>query len=181
MFNTSTNKLTTRDIAFYGLFIALVYVATRFINVPGPTPGGLFHLGNVMAFSIAIVFGKKAGAVSGALGMTLFDLTSSYFAWAPFTFIIRFAMGYVLGAMASKAGDNKTKTVVYSLFGILISTIIMIAGYYAAEVILYSNLYLPIKSVYGNFMQCVVGTVIGLPLAATLKIAFKARNISVEM
>jgi uncharacterized membrane protein len=175
------NKLTTRDIAFYGLFVALVYVATRFINVPGITAGGLFHLGNVMAFSIAIVFGKKAGAVSAALGMTLFDITSQYFAWAPFTFIIRFAMGYVIGSMASMAGDNKIKTTIFSFAGIVIASVIMIGGYYVAEVILYGNLYAPLQSVGPNFMQCVVGTVIGLPLAVSLKLGFKARKISIEL
>jgi uncharacterized membrane protein len=175
------NKLTTRDIAFYGLFIALVYVATRFINIPGPGSGGLFHLGNVMAFSIAIVFGKKAGAVSAALGMALFDLTSPYFAWAPFTFIIRFAMGYVIGYMANAAGENKIKTIVFSFLGIVIASVIMIAGYYGAEIILTGNLYTPLVSVGNNFMQCVVGTVIGLPLAVSLKLGFKARKISFDL
>jgi uncharacterized membrane protein len=175
------NKLTTRDIAFYGLFIALVYVATRFINIPGATAGGLFHLGNVMAFSIAIVFGKKAGAVSAAFGMALFDLTSSYFVWAPFTFIIRFAMGYVIGYMASIAGDSKIKTLISSFLGIVIASVIMIAGYYIAEVILFGNLYAPLESVGPNFMQCVVGTVIGLPLAVSLKLGFKARKVSFEL
>ena len=174
------NKFTTRDIAFYGLFIALVYVATRF-NIPGPGAGGLFHLGNVMAFSIAIVFGKKAGAVSAAVGMALFDLTSPYFIWAPFTFVIRFAMGYVIGYMANAAGDNKIKTIIFSFSGIVIASVIMIVGYYGAEVILLGNLYAPIGSVGANFMQCVVGTVIGLPLAVSLKLGFKARKISFEL
>lgn len=181
MRNESKQKFSTRDIAFYGLFTALIYVATRFINIQGPTPGSLFHLGNVMAFSIAIVFGKKAGAVSAALGMALFDLTSPYAIWAPFTFIIRLAMGYVIGYMASVAGDNKVKTIVFSFLGILIATIIMIGGYYVSEVILYRNIYAPLQSVWANFMQCVVGTVIGLPLAIALKIGFKARNFNLEM
>jgi uncharacterized membrane protein len=177
----SKHRFSTRDIAFYGLFTALIYVATRFINIQGPTPGSLFHLGNVMAFSIAIVFGKKAGAVSAALGMALFDLTSPYAVWAPFTFVIRFAMGYVIGHMASIAGDNKIKTIVFSFLGILIATVIMIGGYYVSEVILYRNIYAPLQSVWANFMQCLVGTALGLPLAATLKIGFKARKVNLEM
>jgi uncharacterized membrane protein len=181
MYNNSKNKLKTRDIAFYGLFTAVIYVATAFVNIPGPTPGGLFHLGNVMAFTIAIVFGKKAGAVSGALGMALFDIASPYAVWAPFTFVIRFAMGYVIGYMAYISPESKLKTTLFSFLGILIATIIMISGYYVAEIILYHNLYLPLKSVWGNFMQCVVGTIIGLPLSASLRIGFKYRNISLKI
>lgn len=67
MNNTTTNQSKIKNLALYGLFIALVYVATRFINIPGPTSGGLFHLGNVMAFTIAIVFGKKLVPYRGRL------------------------------------------------------------------------------------------------------------------
>lgn len=181
MNRNSKSNFSTKDLTLYGLFIALVYVATRFINIPGPTPGGLFHLGNVMAFTIAIVFGKKAGAISGAFGMALFDLTSPYAIWAPFTFIIRFAMGYAIGLLANKAEDGKIKPIIYSFIGILIATVIMIVGYYIAEIILYGNIYAPLQSVYGNFMQCVVGTVFGLPLSISLKAAFKNRKIISNM
>jgi len=173
----SKNKFNTKELALYGLFIALIYVATRFINIPGPTPGGLFHLGNVIAFTIAIVFGKKAGAVSAAFGMALFDLTSPYAVWAPFTFIIRLAMGYVIGYFASKGEDSQVKGFIFNITGICAATIIMIVGYYIAEIILYGNIYAPMLSVWPNFMQCVVGTVLGLPLATSLKAAFKRRKV----
>ncbi|WP_238883943.1 ECF transporter S component [Clostridium sp. YIM B02551] len=178
MTSNTTNKSKTSDIALYGLFIALIYVATRFINIPGPTPGGLFHLGNVMAFTIAIVFGKRAGAISAAFGMALFDITSSFLPWAPFTFIIRFAMGYTIGYLSDKGTNGKaSKSLFFNLLGIALATIIMIGGYYIAEVILYGNLYAPIQSIWGNFMQCVVGTVLGLPLATAVKSAFIKRNL----
>ena len=176
-----TNQSRTKNVALYGLFIALVYAATRFINIPGPTPGGLFHLGNVMAFTIAIVFGKKSGAVSGAFGMALFDLTSPYAIWAPFTFVIRFAMGYILGYLSSKGDSSKLKSIAFNSLGIIIASIILIVGYYIAEVILYHNFITPLESVWGNFMQCVVGTVIGLPLSTSLKLAFKSRHIATEL
>jgi uncharacterized membrane protein len=181
MTNNSANKFKTRDIAMYGLFTALVYVATRFINIPGPTQGSLFHLGNVMAFTIAIVFGKKAGAISGAMGMALFDITSPYAVWAPFTFIIRFAMGYVIGSMAYAHESSKIKSFTFNFLGIVIATVIMVVGYYAAEIILYKSLYAPLQSVWGNFMQCVVGAAIGLPLSAALHAGFKHRKISTQI
>lgn len=177
----SKSNFSTKDLTLYGLFIALVYVATRFINIPGPTPGGLFHLGNVMAFTIAIVFGKRAGAISGGFGMALFDLTSPYAVWTPFTLVIRLAMGYVIGLLANKDESSKLKSILFSFIGILIATVIMITGYYIAEIILYGNIYAPLQSVYGNFMQCVVGTVLGLPLSISLKTAFKNRKIITNM
>ncbi|SHI34471.1 Uncharacterized membrane protein [Clostridium cavendishii DSM 21758] len=186
-------KVNVRNLTLYGLFIALVYVATRFINIPGPTPGGLFHLGNVMFFTVAIVFGKKAGAISGGIGMALFDITSPYAVWAPFTFIIRFAMGYIIGVMACreiviyekdskfKKKFKKIQPIVNNSIGIVLATIIMIVGYYITEIILYGNIYAPLQSVYGNFMQCVVGTILGLPLASSLKAGFKSKKIVLDI
>lgn len=193
MMNNKSKKLNIRQITVNGLFIALVYIATRFINIPGPTPGGLFHLGNVMFFTIAIVFGKKAGAISGGIGMALFDITSPYAVWAPFTFIIRFTMGYIIGGMASKEivvkeKDSKFKKrfkkvqpIINNFIGIVLATVIMLVGYYITEVILYGNIYAPLQSVYGNLMQCVIGTVLGLPLASSLKAGFKSKNVVLDI
>lgn len=168
-----------RNLVLNGLFIALVYVATRFINIPGPTPGGLFHLGNVMAFTIAIVFGKKAGAISGGVGMALFDLTSSYAIWTPFTLVIRLAVGYIIGLSAEKFIKKKLYNIVSILVGITLATMVMIIGYYLSEVVLYHNFITPLQSVYGNFMQGVIGAIIGVPFALTLREALKKANINI--
>ncbi|KNF10072.1 putative membrane protein [Gottschalkia purinilytica] len=50
-----------------------------------------------MLFISSIVFGKKKGAISGAIGMTIFDVLSGWVAWAPFTFVVRWIMGYIVG------------------------------------------------------------------------------------
>ncbi|CEH35259.1 ECF-type riboflavin transporter, S component [Romboutsia lituseburensis] len=57
----SNQKNTTRDLVETALLIALVFIATRFINIrlPIASSGGLVHLGNTMLFIAAIVFGKK--------------------------------------------------------------------------------------------------------------------------
>lgn len=76
-------KFTTKDIVETSLLIALVFIATRFINIrlPIASNGGLVHLGNTMLFISAIVFGNKKGACAGAFGMALFDLLSEWAIW----------------------------------------------------------------------------------------------------
>lgn len=175
-------KINTMEIAFYGLFTALVFVATRFINIQlGPTQGGLFHLGNAMSFTIAIVFGRRAGAVSSALGMTIFDLASGFAVWAPFTFVIRFAMGYVIGYMAFQDREHKVKNGVLTFAGIIVASFIMIAGYYVAEWIILGNFWAPMQSIFGNVMQCVVGTVAAIPFSAALRIGLRNNNLATNM
>ena len=99
-------KVNTKDLVETALLIALVYIATRFINIrlPIAASGGLVHLGNTMLFIAAIVFGPKKGAAAGAFGMGLFDLLSEWAMWAPFTFVVRGIMGYIIGKIAWSNG-----------------------------------------------------------------------------
>lgn len=76
------NKITTKTLVRTALLTALVFVATSFINIRLPflSNGGLVHFGTAMLFITAIVFGKEKGAISGAIGMAIFDLSSG---WVP--------------------------------------------------------------------------------------------------
>lgn len=168
--NKEKNKFTTRDMVVTALLTALVFVSTFFIHIQLPimASGGLVHLGNVMLFAIAIVFGKQKGAIAGAVGMALFDLSSGWAVWAPFTFIIRGVMGYMIGAIAWSKGRDGNSFVI-NLFAIVLSAIWMIAGYYVSEVILYGNWIAPMASIPGNITQLVIGAAVGLPFAKVLK------------
>lgn len=160
----------TREIIFVGLLVALVFVGTKFINIrlPFAPNGGLVHMGNPVLFMAAILFGRKKGAAAGAFGMALFDLMSGWVAWAPFTFVIRGVMGYLIGRVAW-AKERKGESVAWNLAGILIASVWMIFGYYMTEVILYGHWMTPLTSIPGNLIQLAVGAVLGIPLAVGLK------------
>jgi uncharacterized membrane protein len=172
--NTEYQKTATnvkiKDMVISALLIALVFVATRFINFRLPTSvnGGLVHLGNTMLFIAAIVFGKKKGAVAGAFGMALFDLLSEWAYWAPFTFVIRGVMGYLIGLIAYSKGRNGND-VMWNGIAIVISGVWMIAGYYVSEIILYHNVLVPLTSIPGDITQIALGAIIGLPAAHAIK------------
>lgn len=159
---------TVKTLVLNALFVALTLVATMFINIRLPIMGngGLIHLGNVPLFLAAILFGKKSGAIAGAFGMGLFDLISGWTAWAPFTFVVVGAMGYVVGLLSEKL---KMKPMVANTIAIVAALIIKIVGYYFAEVILYGNWVVPLGSIPGNVMQVVVAAVIVLPIVEGLK------------
>ena len=63
--NSSTVKPAShaRTAAVNGIAIALVFLATGFINIrlPITANGGLIHLGNVPLFLAAIIFGRRGG------------------------------------------------------------------------------------------------------------------------
>ncbi|TGU69870.1 ECF transporter S component, partial [Mesorhizobium sp. M00.F.Ca.ET.186.01.1.1] len=109
---------------------------------------------------------RKTGAIAGAFGMGLFDLISGWTAWAPFTFIIVGAMGYVAGLIGEKMPGKRT--LAYCV-AIAVALIIKIVGYYFVEVILYGNWIQPFGSIPGNFLQVIVAGIIVLPLVGRLK------------
>jgi uncharacterized membrane protein len=162
----ATNK--TQILVINALFVALTLVATMFINLKLPIAGngGLIHLGNVPLFIAAFVFGRKTGAITGAFGMGLFDLISGWTIWAPFTFIIVGAMGYVAGLIAEKVPGKRA--VVYSI-AVIAALLIKIVGYYFAEVVLYGNWIAPFGSIPGNVLQVVFAGIVVVPLVARIK------------
>lgn len=159
---------TTKKLVVNALFVALTLVATMFINIRLPLMGngGLIHLGNVPLFLAAIIYGKKTGSIAGAFGMGLFDLISGWTSWAPFTFVVVGAMGYVTGLISEKL---KVKPVIANSVAIFAALIIKIVGYYLAEVFLYHNWIVPLGSIPGNVMQVVVAAIIVIPIADYLK------------
>jgi uncharacterized membrane protein len=168
--NRRSSRFKTKDMVLTALLTALVFVATAFINIRLPflSNGGLVHLGTVMLFITSIVFGKEKGAIAGAVGMAIFDLSSGWALWAPFTFIIRGIMGYMVGAIAwSKRRDGSNFIV--NIVAIILSGVWMIFGYYTSEVILYGNWITPVGSIPGDVIQILMGLILGLPIAKALK------------
>lgn len=159
-----------KGLTICAMSIALTYVATAFINIrlPFQANGGLIHLGNVVLFVVAALFGRRTGAIAGALGMGLFDLLSGWTAWAPFTFIIVGLMGYVVGLI-----NEKTNSILWNIPAFVLALGIKIAGYYIAEGVIYGNWVAPAASIPGNIIQIAVGAVIAFPIIGVLKKVIK--------
>ena len=135
----------TIEITMAALFIALTYVATAFINVRIPflaANGGLIHLGS----------------------MGLFDLTSGWVSWAPFTFVICGLIGFAFAVVAGKkAGKGRL------VLAVFVAALIKVVGYYIAEIFLYGSLVAPVTSIPGNLVQIFVAGVIAVPVILVLQ------------
>ncbi|MCI8566365.1 MAG: ECF transporter S component [Lachnospiraceae bacterium] len=109
----------TRDnrvykIAVTGLMAALSYVAFTFLQIKVPLPGGdatSFHLGNTICVLGALLAGSFYGGLGGAIGMTIGDLMDPvYIVYAPKTFILKFCIGIIAGAVAHRFGRINEQT-----------------------------------------------------------------------
>ncbi|WP_180954257.1 ECF transporter S component [Bacillus sp. M6-12] len=167
---TSYSSARTFDLILTSMLIALVFVATIFLNIKLPITanGGLVHLGTAMLFIASILFGPKKGAIAGAVGMGLFDLISGWTLWAPFTILTRGLQGYIVGKIAWSKGRNGS-SIGFNLFATIISAPFMLIGYYICEGVLFSNWIVPAASIPGNIVQNVVGICIAIPVCAVLK------------
>ena len=156
----------TKALVYAALGIALVFCCTAFVNVrlPVAANGGLIHLGNVPLFLIAILYGRRLGALAGGLGMALFDVVGGWLLWAPFTLIIVGLMGYTVGAICEK---HQSFTA-YAL-ALAAACVIKVVGYYGAEGLIYGNWIAPMLSVPGNLVQIGLASALVLPVVSKLK------------
>ena len=107
---------TVRNITLVGVLAACVFVLTKFISIPIPTPLGktALSLGNAMCILASALFGPLIGGLSAGLGNALVDLTDP--AWAPefyLTFINKFLMAYVAGIVMHRVPISSEKVRVF--------------------------------------------------------------------
>ena len=111
----STAKPDIKRLAQAGLLAALCYIGFAFfkIDIPVGTEKTAFHFGNVFCVLAALLIGGLWGALAGALGMTVGDLTTAYVTSAPKTFLLKLLIGLIVGLVAhgifklSRSHDKK--------------------------------------------------------------------------
>lgn len=165
----------TKQLVYAALGIALVFICTVFVNVrlPIAANGGLVHLGNVPLFIIAILYGRRFGALAGGIGMAIFDIIGGWFLWAPFTLIIVGLMGYTVGAIC-----EKRHTLSAYVMALAAACLIKVVGYYIAEGIIYGNWLAPMTSIPGNLVQIGVAAVVVLPVVSKLRKHLAASSLA---
>ncbi|MGN0480887.1 MAG: ECF transporter S component [Lachnospiraceae bacterium] len=86
------------------LCAALCYIGFTFFQIPLTigTEKTAFHFGNVFCVLAALLCGGLWGGLSGAVGMTIADLTTAYVTSAPKTFLLKLFIGLIVGLVAHK-------------------------------------------------------------------------------
>ena len=93
-----------RTLTMAALFAALCYIGFSYckIDIPVCMEKTAFHLGNVFCVRAALFLGGFWGGMSGAIGMTIADLTTAYVTSAPKTFLLKLCIGLITGFVAHK-------------------------------------------------------------------------------
>ncbi len=160
--NSERNLNHSAAICFSALMAAIVIIMTAYIlHIPiGVSSGGYIHLGDAFICLAACLLPQPYALAVGAVGAGVADLLTAP-VWAPASVIIK-----ILMTLAFKS-DGKIlcrRNVIVSVQTIVLT----VAGYYLAEVILFSNWKTPLVSVPFNAAQGIGSAVVFIIMGAAL-------------
>lgn len=161
-------KDNTQKLVWAGLFTALTVVATMVIRVPTLT--GYCNVGDSLVILSAFLLGPTWGAVAAGLGSALADLLSGYIIYSPATLVIKGLMALAAGAIlisAKKKNDLRS-----AILASVVAEIIMVAGYFAYELIIY-GIAAAVVNIVPNCAQGAINAIVGtLLFYALLRIPY---------
>lgn len=163
---TKKEKFTTKQITITALFTALIFLITRFIQIPIPL--GYFNIGNSIILLLCILVPSPLGILAGSLGSALADLTSFPVYTIP-TLIIKALfpfLFYVLMKLPIK--NNFIKTIIAAS----ISTLIPLLGYTLTGAILYGSFLTGLAQFPGLFVEYIANLILFIIFEQTTKKVF---------
>lgn len=149
-------------IALGAIFAALVAIVTTYIV---PYGLGYFNLGEVIIYVAALLFGPIVGAMAGA-GASIADILLGYGIFAPGTFFIKGAEGFIVGFLNHKL-KNKINPTISAIISIIVGGFVMIAGYFTYEVAVIQTYTVEAaiaEAVFINIPQMLIGLAVAVPV-----------------
>jgi len=154
---------------------AVVCVATYLIRIPIPATEGYFNVGDAMVFTSALLFGPVVGFFCGGIGSALADLISGYVLFAPITFIVKAVEGLLVGLISN--GKDWRRDII----AVIIGGTEMISGYFLAEAfVLGLTTPVALLEIPLNFLQILIGGVVGIPLSFIARKYLATTSLSAE-
>ena len=147
-------KPTTRQLCLAGLLTAVVLVMTM-IRLPVPMMQGYPHIGDAAILLCGLVLGPM-GTVPAAIGSALADLIYGYVFYAPFTLVIKGAMGFFAGKFLKNG---------LSVRNILTVAGISVFAYFLTDMVLYGWA-AAAGSIVGNIAQAIASIALGCVVLA---------------
>ncbi len=89
-------------LTIHAMAISILLVITTLLPIPLPGGAGYLNLSDTIIFFMSAFFGPYSGMIVGAIGGLLSDITTGYFVYAPFTFVIKGLEGLIAGILFKK-------------------------------------------------------------------------------
>ena len=171
----STKGFSVSEIAKTGVMAAMIFALAWVIKIPTPD-GGFVQLADGLVLIAALVLRKRDAVIASVIGMTMIDIVTAP-TWAPFTFIIKGLMAYLVFVIAF-SGKNEGKNRNANIIAFILAEVVMIVGYFVAAMVL-SGLFtgyatwqgaiaIGAEGLVGNVFQAITGVVLALVLSEVL-------------
>ncbi|MFL0253153.1 ECF transporter S component [Clostridium neuense] len=169
------SKFTTKDLAEIGMMAAIIFVGT-YLNIPYyiGSSKSMIHLGTAVLFIAVLLVGKRRGAIAAAIGLSLFDLFSVTPIWAPFTFIIKGGMAYIVGMIAYR-GQYNGESMLNNILAFLLGGVFNIIGYYFVDALFYGSFIVAFQHVPSSLITTIIGVIVAVPVGKILKKSIGSR------
>jgi uncharacterized membrane protein len=167
----------TMNLVLISIMTALVCVSTLLFQIPIPTTGGYFNVGEAIIYITAILFGPIVGGIAGGVGAALADAMGPYSIYAPGTLVIKFCEGFIIGFIVFSIRSKEWKPwkeyfVIIS--AVIIGGLVMVVGYwtYEAYILGYGPI-VPLGEVPLNLMQVGIGSLVAIPASLAIQRALE--------
>lgn len=178
----NTKNKTLYHIIIVGLMAALVYVGNYMqIKIPNGTVVTRIHLGNSMCLLAGLLFGPVTGGLSSGIGAALYDLFDPvYITSAPYTFLSKFAMGFVAGLIAKRGG--KTNVTIGAVAGQITYIVLYLGKTFVKQLMLGNAMATALTTTGTNALTStingILACIISIPLALELAKALSGTQFS---
>ena len=170
-------KNSAVNIALLAIMTALATIITLIIQIPYPGTSGYFNFGDTMVMLGGFLLGPVGGFFAGGVGSAFADLISGYTFYAPITLVVKGFEGMAVGYFSFKVKEY-VRLSKWDIVGVLIAAIIMLMGYFIAQVILFSPILgvdVAIATAIGelvtvNLAQVTIGGAVALIIAPTIRL-----------
>ena len=177
MERTASKKIM--KIVTVGLMAALVYVGNY---LSFPIPNGMLvtriHLGNSMCLLAGLLFCGSTGGIASGIGAAMYDLFNpAYVLSAPYTFISKFALGFVAGKLNKRNKEGKIPlltTVLAAVFGQITYIVLYLIKSFFTVLILGGTVEGAWIAVGTNALTSCINAVLAVVISVPLYLALRA-------
>lgn len=161
-----------------GLMAALCFVGNYMqIKIPNGVLITRIHFGNSMCLLAGLLFGGLNGGLASGIGAGLYDLFDPvYIVSAPFTFLSKFAMGFVTGTLAKSKHRLKNETahvLIAAILGQLAYIVCYLTKTFISQLILGYTIETALTATATNLLTSSVNAVIAVVVSVPLYFALR--------
>ncbi|NHJ14137.1 MAG: ECF transporter S component [Candidatus Thorarchaeota archaeon] len=150
------------------MLTGLTTVATIIIAIPFPTSTGFLNFGDALVMLSGMLLGPAGGFLAGGIGSAMGDVALGYTHFAPITLVVKGSEGLIVGLFSTRVRGSK-KLTLWDVVGLILSSLVMMCGYFLAEIPLVGYEAALAELLTLNWIQVTVGSIIAAIVGPTAR------------